>query len=206
MTDSNFYIETPRLYISHYQPSNDAHCDFKVVLYNQPELIKGQHRNASAFPDRTSARAFILETQDEQARSGYGRFLVSLKPSSVNPNKLFSEIQSECEMVGQVSLKFAQGPYAYTAPDVGYGFLSKYWGNGYATEASAALLKYFEEEKGVKEVFGFCNANNEGSMGVLRRLGFQQRGVMDLKPYGVHGMVWVKPGMSEDLSVYGLTG
>lgn len=42
-------------------------------------------------------------------------------------------------------------------------------------------MKNLQEEMGRKEFLGFCYDDNEGSKGVLRRLGFEKRGVKELK-------------------------
>lgn len=104
-------------------------------------------------------------------------------------------------------MKLREADGAPPAPDVGYGLLPAFQGKGYATEAAAALIKWFEEEKGRTEFFGFCDPSNEGSKNVLRRLGFEERGVKaikGLKPDGgiILGAVFSK-GISADLKDYG---
>jgi RimJ/RimL family protein N-acetyltransferase len=80
--------------------------------------------------------------------------------------------------------RFPSAPAAPTIPDVGFGLLSRYFGNGYATEAATALLNYFREEKGQKEFCAFCRPDNKASKNALIRLGFEPRGLRE-----VHGVV-----------------
>jgi RimJ/RimL family protein N-acetyltransferase len=104
------------------------------------------------------------------------------------------------------SRQFEDAPLA---PDVGYGLLPAFQGKGFAAEAAAALVRWFKEEKGQTEFFRFCDWDNEGSKVVLRRIGFEERGVRNIK--GMYsnggiivGMVFSK-GLTKSLEAYGLT-
>ncbi|KAF1964113.1 acyl-CoA N-acyltransferase [Bimuria novae-zelandiae CBS 107.79] len=209
MDDYNFHIETPRLFISRLHAGNDSHCDFLVDLYNTEQAL-ARTRVGAPMPEREAARKTI-ESDDRIWTDGYGRYLVSLKPTTLSAEETklpFSERSNAYTMIGVVSMKFRKSEGAPLAPDVGYGFLPAFQGKGYATEAAAALVKWFEDEKGQKEFFGFCDPTNEGSKGVLRRTGFEERGVKDvrgLKPDGdiVTAMVFSK-GLTKELEKYGV--
>jgi RimJ/RimL family protein N-acetyltransferase len=216
MTDPNFHIATPRLYLSYYQPTLDSHCDHLVNLCNTPEVLKGNGGVATPIPDRETARKQIESSVEQQVKTGYGRYLVSLRltptGAETNDSRSFLECLEDCQKIGMVGLKLRNHPEAPSAPDIGFSFLRPFWGKGYATEAATALLDYFDKERGVKEVFGFCNPANEESKKMLQRLGFEERGVHLLKGIGgrthddggVRGLVWAKKGMNKDLSVYGI--
>lgn len=166
----------------------------------------------NSIRDRETARKAI-EADDLIEITGYGRYLVSLKPpadleSDQAESIPFSERIKAYTKVGMVTLKARQFNNAPLAPDVGYGLLSAFQGKGYATEAAAALLRWFEEEKGQTEFFGFCNPDNEGSKGVLRRMGFEERGVRNIRGlYSdegfITGMVFSR-GLTKDLEAYNL--
>ncbi|KAF2439045.1 acyl-CoA N-acyltransferase, partial [Karstenula rhodostoma CBS 690.94] len=176
----DFHIDTPRLVVSHLDSLQDSHCDFLVTLYDN-EKTRAHRPAASLMPDREAAREKI-ESNDLIWSTGYGRYLVSLKtPTNSATTRAedipFSERVKAYTKVGIVSLKLRKFEGAPLAPDVGYGLLPAFQGKGYATEAAAALVHWFEEEKGQSEFFGFCDPENEGSKAVLRRLGFEERGV-----------------------------
>ena len=66
-------------------------------------------------------------------------------------------------------------------------------------------MDYLDREKGVTEVLGFFDPANEALRTVFRSLGFQDRGMRELYVFGGQKTaVWTKPGMAEDLGVYGL--
>jgi len=196
MLDHDFHLTTPRLFISHLLPTNDAHCDFIHDLMLSPGITKEMPaaavEKAMSTPPRDAGRKFIADCVDRMENTGYGRYLISLKPTSTSDISALEESTlpfSERRLVpiGVVSMqhaRFPSAPAAPTIPDVGFGLLSRYFGNGYATEAATALLNYFREEKGQKEFCAFCRPDNEASKNALIRLGFEPRGLRE-----VHGVV-----------------
>lgn len=97
-------------------------------------------------------------------------------------------------------------PGSYAAPDLGFAILSEYMKKGYTKEAAQGLMEYVEREQGVKEILGLHDPANKASGAVFRSLGFVDVGLRQLLVFGpdVVGQVWIKKGMNEDVSVYGL--
>jgi RimJ/RimL family protein N-acetyltransferase len=60
--------------------------------------------------------------------------------------------------------------------DFGYWVLPAYWGEGYATEAAAAVLDWFVREQGRREFTAGHYVDNPASGHVLRKLGFRKIG------------------------------
>lgn len=56
--------------------------------------------------------------------------------------------------------------------DIGYGFLPDFWGKGYATEATKALLEH-KLQSGVKCIYGLVDKDNFSSIKLLQKLNFQ---------------------------------
>lgn len=202
MSDPNFAIDTPRLRISYLEPKDDNHCDFLVELYNTPEFIAAEGGKPTPITTREAARDRLAgRVRNEHARNGYGTYLVSLKPQQQVEE---AEVDTPDILVGTVSLMRGEEPNCYTVPDVGFAFLPAHMRRGYATEAARALVDYAERELGVTGVLGLLDPANEASRGVFRKLGFVDRGTRVLKVFGgVVGSVWTKPGMADDLAVYG---
>ena len=61
--------------------------------------------------------------------------------------------------------------------DLGYRFHKRFWGMGYATEASVACLKYGFEELGLKRIVAKIMPANIPSIKVAQRLKMSFRGV-----------------------------
>jgi RimJ/RimL family protein N-acetyltransferase len=208
MTDPSFFISTPRLYLSYFQPLLPSHCDFLVTLYNTPEFIASIGGKPTSITTRATAQKQLQgRFRTEHARNGYGTYLVSLKPSKHDESgddTTFPEKLAACKHIGTVSLMRGEPPNAYLAPDLGFAILPGEMRNGYACEAAEALLAWAEKHLDVRDVLGLFDPANEASKRVFNRLGFEDRGVMVLKVFGgVEGAVWARKGMAEDMSVYG---
>jgi ribosomal-protein-alanine N-acetyltransferase len=57
--------------------------------------------------------------------------------------------------------------------DVGYRFIPKYWGKGYATESTVAALEYGFENLKATEIIGSANIENKASRRVLEKCGLK---------------------------------
>jgi len=193
MADPNFIIETPKLHLTHFLPTSQAHRAFLVELYNSPQFIAAEGKTAitteEAAQERIQSRLVA-----EYERNGYGTFLVSLKPTPSSP----------AQPIGTVNLTKGNSPDAFPIPDVGFAIVPEMNGKGYATEAASALLAWAAQKRGVTEVLGLCNPENKASRRILEKLGLEYRGVKKLKPFGgVEGAVYAKPEMKDLEEYYG---
>ncbi|MBT8141340.1 MAG: GNAT family N-acetyltransferase [Gammaproteobacteria bacterium] len=66
--------------------------------------------------------------------------------------------------------------------DLGFAFLPKYEGNGFAFEASQAILEKERKESGLQSVLAFTDLNNQRSRKLLSKLGFSELGLKIVKP------------------------
>jgi RimJ/RimL family protein N-acetyltransferase len=212
MLDFNFHLTTPRLYISHIDPSNEAHCIFMYDLFLSPGIVEHlpaiDVEKVNKTTPREAGSKFIADRLEKMEKTAYGPYLISLKPSPcsnafpTDPGIPFS--QDHHEPIGVVSMQHARFPHipGPSVPDVGFGLLSQYFGKGYATEAAKELMRYFEEERGQRQFCAFCKPDNEASKSVLRRLGLEERGVRVLNGVveGVKltALVWTKGIGSEE--------
>lgn len=57
--------------------------------------------------------------------------------------------------------------------EIGYRFIEKYWGKGYATEAGKAFVDYAFNEMKVNALYAYADAGNENSRKILEKLGLQ---------------------------------
>lgn len=62
--------------------------------------------------------------------------------------------------------------------ELGYWIVPEEHGNGYATEAADLCLEYAFDELGLHRVWARTHENNEPSIRVLEKLGFEREGVM----------------------------
>lgn len=57
--------------------------------------------------------------------------------------------------------------------EIGYRFIEKHWGKGYATEAGKAFVDYAFNEMKVDALYAYADAGNENSRKILEKLGLQ---------------------------------
>jgi len=57
--------------------------------------------------------------------------------------------------------------------ELGYVVRSDLWGQGFATEMGAALIRHASQELGLNELVGFTMEDNDRSRRVLEKLGFE---------------------------------
>jgi RimJ/RimL family protein N-acetyltransferase len=146
MLDFDFHIHTPRLTISYLNPSNPLHVSFVYDINNTPESLHVNRQLPDLILNHNAARAKIETEVKALEKDGYGQYVVSLRPqgtaTSEEEKVPFSDTVNSHDLIGIVSMRYGRLPSGPTLPDVGYSFLAKYQGKGYATEAAQGLLKY----------------------------------------------------------------
>lgn len=70
------------------------------------------------------------------------------------------------------------------SPDLGYAFLARHSGKGYATEAAAAVLRHAREAMGLSKIAAITALENFASQRVLEKIGFRYVGTRDLPELG----------------------
>ncbi|MGA5761829.1 GNAT family N-acetyltransferase [Nonomuraea bangladeshensis] len=86
-------------------------------------------------------------------------------------------VELDGAMIGQVLLRRATGhrrPAAVGKADLGYLFLPEAWGRGYAAEACAAALGWFDGVLPGEPVVLTTQSANVGSMRLAAKLGFTE--------------------------------
>ncbi len=73
--------------------------------------------------------------------------------------------------------------------ELGYRFMPKYWGQGYATEAAKAILEYGFNEMKLKEIYAMTDVKHKASQRVLEKCGMRYIEDFDL---GGEIVAWFK--------------
>ena len=89
---------------------------------------------------------------------------------SKNPGFLAVCVKNDGTLIGNV----CQFPTRSGNVEIGYVFHRKFWGQGYACEAVAALVDALFQQPEVHRVFAECNPQNTASEKLLRRLGLRR--------------------------------
>ena len=77
-------------------------------------------------------------------------------------------------LIGSIQLSITST--AHRRADIGYVLAKSRWGQGYATEASTALLRFGFDSLGLHKVSATCDPDNVGSKRVLMKIGMQPEG------------------------------
>lgn len=68
--------------------------------------------------------------------------------------------------------------------DFGYGIAQQYWGNGYTTEATKAIIQWALQQESIYRVWAICDVENMASARVLEKAGMQKEGT--LRRFTIH--------------------
>jgi len=135
---------------------------FILELLNSPGFL----RNIGDRGVRTldGAWGYIANSaRASYAKNGYGLWRVALKDGDVP--------------IGICGLVRREG---LGGPDLGFAFLERYWGKGFAVESAAAVLDHARGGLGLKRLLAITALDNAGSIAVLGKLGFAFDGIVRL--------------------------
>ena len=161
--------ETERLRLRELTEEDAA---FALELVNEPSWIRfigkrdvGSLADASRYLEKGPIAMY--------ARHGFGLWCVALRSTG--------------EAIGMCGLIKRD-----TLPDVdlGFAFLPRHWGRGYALEAAEATMAYARETLGLARVVAILSQDNERSARLLVKLGFVPEGTIAM------------PGDAEELALY----
>jgi [ribosomal protein S5]-alanine N-acetyltransferase len=165
-------IETPRLSVRHLGSGDEP---FILELLNQPSFIRNiGDRGVRSIEDATE---YIRKgPAASYERFGFGLFHVALKD--------FGTPIGICGLLKRDSLDDV---------DIGFAYLERYWGQGYALEAAQAVMDFGWNTAGLKRIVAITATHNEASMRLLEKLGMRYEGVIKL------------PGAAGDTNLFGIT-
>ena len=145
-------LETERLFLRGFDV---ADAEFILALLNEPSFLR--YIGDKKVRTVEDAKQYILNGPvASYERNGFGLCLVELK-----------ETHTPVGMCGL--LKRDELP----DPDIGFAFLPDFWNNGFAFEAAAAVMKDARERLKLERVLAITNQDNEASIKLLQKLGFQ---------------------------------
>lgn len=144
-------------------------------------LVPADARHASA-PDRAALEALlgaalpVLWPPQPEAAAAFAQMEQQLRDDPSLAGWLFWFVLDPAArtVVGSVDLKGR--PDTEGIVELGYGFTPARWGEGLATEAAGALLRWVLAQPGVKRVVAETRPENGASQRVLAKLGFEPAG------------------------------
>jgi RimJ/RimL family protein N-acetyltransferase len=156
-------LETDRLVLRRLS-LDDA--PFILELVNEPSWLQYIGDKGVRTPE--DARKYLREgPMAMYQRSGFGLYRVERKDDG--------EPMGMCGLIKRDTLPDV---------DIGFAFLPRFWGQGYAREAAAAVLALGKDTLGLKRIVAITNPDNESSIRLLESLGFRFETVLRLSADG----------------------
>lgn len=154
-----FYIETERLILR-----NFLETDIEGIYELDSDPVV--HRYLGGNPIETKDQAldiiqFILKQYTER---GIGRFAAIEKQSGDFIGWSGLKLNSDEKETLNGKLNFY---------DIGYRFIPRYWGKGYATESASACLEFGFNTMHLKTICGAAEVENMASNKVLQKIGLK---------------------------------
>ena len=167
---SRLHLETERLRL---RPLDSDDLWFLLRLFNEPSFLENIGDRGLQTPEQA---ALYLERGPGASYADHGDGLLAV------------ERHEEPKAVGICGLVRRDG---LDAPDLGFAFLPEAWGQGFATEASRAVLESCIDTE-IERVLAVTSLTNDASMRVLAKLGFEALGRKRL------------PGDIDDVELFGI--
>jgi RimJ/RimL family protein N-acetyltransferase len=155
----NVVIETDRLLLRTFT-EEDAPLLYELNL--DPDVTR---YTLDPMTDVEHAQKVLIEViLPQYALYNHGRWAVHLKPGP--------------EFIGWSGLKYVSERREI---DLGYRFMKKFWGKGYATESAYACLQHGFQKLNMQRIIGRALPGNLASIKVLEKCGMQYVGeeIMD---------------------------
>jgi RimJ/RimL family protein N-acetyltransferase len=130
-------------------------AEFILRLLNEPSFIQNIGDRGVRTIDE--ARAYILKGPiASYEKFGFGLWLVETR-SATAPIGI-------CGLLKRDVLDDV---------DIGYALLPEFWSQGYALESASAVMAYASDQLGLKRVVAVTNPDNQSSIRLLEKMGFQ---------------------------------
>ncbi|MEU9789909.1 GNAT family N-acetyltransferase [Streptomyces sparsogenes] len=149
-------LETPRLILRRWReadvvPMTAVNADHEVMRW----IGDGSLR------DEQQTRDGIQASEREWESQGFGLFAV--------------EIRSTGELAGFTGLSVPHFlPEVLPAVEIGWRLGRSHWGQGLATEAAAAAVRFGFEERGLERIVSITQVGNDASERIMTKLGMRR--------------------------------
>jgi RimJ/RimL family protein N-acetyltransferase len=139
---------------------DDADFDALREMAADPEVLRYRSRS-EITPAAT--REFIHNARVQAAEAQRQQYALA------------AVLRAGQRLIGELGLTIVNSQYDEAF--MWYSMNRAYWGQGYATEAAARLLRFGFEEAGLRRIFAECQADNTASARVLEKIGLARESV-----------------------------
>ena len=148
-------LETARLLL---RPLELSDAEAMFAMDNNPEVHKYLWQNPTQTIEETIQ--IITYVQSQYSKNNIGRFATILKETN--------------EFIGWTGIKYIDDHIENGNTnfyDYGYRLHEKFWGKGYATEASYAWLDFGFNQMNIDKMNAYTHAQNGASNHILQKIG-----------------------------------
>ena len=154
-----FYLETERLILR-----DLLETDVDGIFELDSDPIVHKYLGNNPIKTKEKAAKIIQFVQQQYKNLGIGRFAAIEKSSG--------------DFIGWSGLKLNTGEKEALNGktefyDIGYRFIPRYWGKGYATESSLAIMDFGFNQLKIKTICGAAETANLASNKVLQKIGLK---------------------------------
>lgn len=145
-------IRTARLQLS---PLDYEDCEFVRELVNEPDFKR--YIGDKQVETLEDARSYLRNGPiGSFEKHGFGMFLVSLLHGG--------------EPLGMCGLLKRE---QFSAPDIGFAFLRRFWAQGYALESARAVMTFGIEQLKLARIIAIVDPDNIASVRLIEKLGLE---------------------------------
>jgi ribosomal-protein-alanine N-acetyltransferase len=148
-------LETDRLRLRPMSPDDMEHI---VALYGDPDVMRYIGTRGPLSREESSARLDFMV--DHWHLHGFGMWALFLKADGA--------------FVGRCGMRYLDDS---TEVELGYTLLKAYWGQGFATEASRAVVRHALHVMKLKRLVAIADPANTASVNVMKKIGMIFEGV-----------------------------
>ena len=147
-------LHTRRLLLREFTLEDDA---FVLGMLNEPGFLR--YIGDKGVRTLSDAREYLQKGPlDSYRRNGFGLYAACISPGgSASPLGM-------CGLVKREGL---------SDPDIGFAFLERHWGHGYAAESAAAILEHGTRVLKLPRIVAITSPDNFGSIRVLEKIGLK---------------------------------
>jgi ribosomal-protein-alanine N-acetyltransferase len=139
-----------------------------VFELDSDTLVHKYLGNQPLLDNEEQALEVIQFIQSQYEKNGLGRYATFEKQTD--------------EFIGWTGLKWETGEWSdFPYYDIGYRLIPRYWGKGYATEASVECLRYGFQELDLPAIYGAAENENKASNRILQKCGLKHLGKFEFE-------------------------
>lgn len=142
----------------HLRPLSSGDEENLMKIFSDPVAMEFYHGTKT----HKQAEEWVAKAEENYRKMKIGFFVCELKTTG--------EFLGICGLLPQYPVD------GRDEIEVGYLFVRKHWGQGFATEAARAFLDYGFQTLGLKKIISLIDPNNEKSIAVAKRNGLKKEG------------------------------